>query len=169
MGEYTLVSKNYLTFLEGVESLFLEKFKNIVDDLNLKEMYNDVISFIENASSENIEILYDDKKALKLTYENEYQEILISCRECIEDDILKILDTSETIYSILITDRICHNGFNVHFDEHVKNIVLSRKFLGEHNYTLIKDNRIVSDSLKDFNHILWLLSIIGDYLYEFED
>ena len=37
MSEYTLIDKNYNSFLKEVETLFIEKIKNIIEDIDLKE------------------------------------------------------------------------------------------------------------------------------------
>lgn len=164
---YTLNERYYNSFLEEQKLLFTNKLKNIIEDINLKETYDYILDFIEN-EEEPIETLYSGAKALKIEGNEEYEKILITCRECNEKDVLDILSLEDKIYSIKIIDKICHRNLSIHFNENLDGIVLSYKFLDEHKYILIRNYEIIVDKLNDYDYVLWLLTVIGDTLFEFE-
>lgn len=169
MTAYTLIDRNYNSFLEEVELLFIEKIKNIIEDINLKETYDFVETLIKDDESKNRIIFSSGNKFLKLIETAIDNEILICCKKCNEEDIIELLDSTNPIYTLKIVDRICYRGLSIHFDENASNIMFSYKFLEEHKYVLIKNYKIITDTFNDYNYILWLLSIVGDTLFEFSD
>lgn len=169
MSEYTLIDRNYTSFLEEVETLFTEKIKNIIEDINLKETYDLIEDLIKSADKNRIQTFSSGNKFLKIIETDDDKEMLISCRKCNEEDVIELLDTVNTIYTLKIVDRICHQGLSIHFDETASNILFSYKFLDEHKYVLMNNYKIISDTLNNYNYILWLLSIVGDTLFEFSD
>lgn len=177
MSEYTLIDKNYTSFVNEVETLFIDKIKNIIEDINLKETYNHIEDLIKNADNKQKQTFSNNNEFLTLIEFDEDREILISCNECNEEDIIELLDTDSQIYSLKLIDRICHQGLSIHFDKTSSHIIFSSKFFpGEHKYILMNNYQIIEDTfisksndLNGYTYILWLLSLVGDALFEFSD
>lgn len=168
-NSYTLDERYFFSFLKEKQLLFENKIKGIIEDINLKELYNYILDLINNSEDESIETLYGGDKAFKISAYEEYEEILIYSKECNEEDILELLSLEDKVYSIKIIERICHRNLSIHFDENVNNIVFSYRFIDEHKYILMRNYKILVDKLNDYDYVLWLLSVIGDFLFEFEE
>lgn len=170
---YNLTDRVYISFENEVQELFLKKIKFIIEAMNFKHTYDTVLDFLTNNEKDeienNIEILYSGAKALRFDGNNEYEHILVAIAENIDNEIVNILDIDNEIYGLKIIDRICHKNLSIYFDEEQENILFSFRFLDEHKYILIKDSKIVKDTSNDFYHILWLISVIGDCLFEFSE
>lgn len=173
MSEYTLYDRYYNVFVRETENLFVKKIKELFDDVKLKQTYD----YIQNKlsyDSNNYEIvnIMENLKGIQMLGEKPYEELVLSCRECIEKDIISLFEnTTEPIYTLKIVDRIWYKGLSVHFDKSERNIVLSYKSIDSLQYILLKDYKIIEDTFyqDEYKYILLILSFVFDFLYEFED
>lgn len=173
MSEYTLLDRYYKVFKDETERLFVEKIKNIFKDVKLKETYEFIQNQVSNNSG-NYELVdtFNGLKGIRIKNNNSYEELIVSCTVCIEEDIKELFKSfANDIYTIKIVDRIWYKGLSVHFNKSEQYIVLSYKLVDSLQYILLKDYTIIENTFlqDEYKYILIILCYMFDYLYQFED
>lgn len=166
---YNLADKTYVSFENEVEQLFLDKIKFITEVMDFKDTYDSVLEYLDDSDKNEIQVetLYSGAKALRFNGSNDYECVLLGVCENISDKYINRLNIDKPVYGLKIIDRICHKNLHIYFDEEQKNILFS--FSLDEQYILIKNFKMVKCTSNDFSHILWLLSVIGDCMFEFTE
>jgi len=163
--------------LESNKLLFEETLSKILNEIDLKEMYQDIRNNIENGEWDTTcawnWFSKCSQKALCLSGEDLYAY----CIECNDKNILEKMSENNQIYFINIINHITCVNIHIYFNQECNKILFEimndiknyPEFMLEKigdNYKLCSyDNKI----RRSEENIIYILSVIADQLYNFCD
>lgn len=171
---YTLNEKYLKEYKRKKEQLFIDNIVGLLEDLRFSEFYNHVYNAIE---SKNVFYNFENlngKTYLKLLFD-EYGDRGIALRPIFKNkslsaDIEKYLDDNKNINGIRVSDQINSYRLNIYCSDDLNTIILDCDDTGRNKTLIIKNKKeIINCNFEDFDYELWLLSTIGDYMYDFEE
>lgn len=171
---YTLSEKYLEEYKIKKEQLFIDNLVGLLEDLRFSEFFNHISDAIEGKDDFFNVVDIGDKKYLKLLFEG-YGDRGICLRpiaetESLHLDIVNHLDNTKNIKGIRISDQINSYKLNIYCSDDLNTIILNINDVEKTKSLFIKNkNKIVNCNNEDFDYELWLLSTIGDCMYDFEE
>lgn len=173
-NEYTLVEKYYSKYQENKEKNFINVILDMLADIEFEYLHQFVDELIQS-KNEGCEFqVFGDKNYLKLSFDDCDRQNLyirpINNAECNMSYIKEYYKLDEEIKGVRIADHISSFNLEIYADSSLDNVVFNTNATGEHKNLLITNkSKIRYNNFDDFDYIIWLVSILGDYLFEFEE
>lgn len=172
-NKYTLSKRYQLTYLNRKEKNFIETIINMLTDIDFNQLYDFVTELIDGEYGECDYKYFGNKKYLKMTFDdndetNIYVRPIYSNEENIKY-IKQYYSLDNEIRGLRIADHITSFNLEIYADYTLTNIVFNSDATCENKNLIIKDkHNIIYNNFNDLDYIVWIISVVGDYLFEFE-
>lgn len=174
--EYTLINRYYNNYIKEKEELFLEKINMLLCDLDFSSAHDYIKSVINNeVEGYDFKLLENNKRYLVFTSEDGSDSVYIRTIDSNEKNIekmLKITNNPEDLKGIIFIDNTQNSNshLEIYIDNYMDNIIFKKESLSGIKMIHIKNKReIITDTLDNYEYILWALSAIGDIFFEFSE
>ena len=171
MKTYQLESY-YQFFKNQSLQLFKETFLQLIEDLNLEQLYKDLNQLIQEEVLPEAHYQIIDRKGSPGVRIGELEESYGNLELMPMEGVHKYAnhpDQALNLRTIVIRDNIRLTSLIITFNESVDYLSVEH-WLVSGNETFLKwDGKMFEAESKEYSYLLWLFAAIGDYFYDFEE
>lgn len=174
LKKYTLRERYVEGYKKKKEELFIDNCITLLEDINFSNLHKHISEAIEkNDENYNFENI-NSHTYLSILF-SEYNDRGLYLKPTTQDDKF-IIDAKEKLNyeydlkGIRVFDRINDYQFNVYCSDDLNVVAITKYDVHGYRALMIRDkSKILGDEFGDFDYELWILSAIGDALYEFTE
>lgn len=163
--------------LSQVDELMKQTLEAILNALNLMEFYQDLMDLLTSESSQPLE---SSRYRLEEGFQRDYIRIGEWEQPCSSLRLtgLATVPSYATVefrlptqkYTIRIEDEIYGETVLVFFDQEQTEVVIQTLTgMGSQPIIHLSESTVIEGDSRKYSYVIWLLTAIGDYFYDFED